>query len=210
MSWKINMVKIVRGLIGDLTIPHTYSDTRIEELICTAAVMTIQEIDFIRSYTINLNAYSITPDPSSLDDIDFESLISLRTACLISSGEFNDASRRAISVKTGQGFVDNKAKATYLKDMVSYFCGSYLQSKANYQMGDGSLGRTIVGPYNKNRELPEIIKEPDMTTLDLLQALPALPEGTMPQHMYGQFSQDLDSSHQDHIFEIARILKVVG
>jgi hypothetical protein len=46
MSWQTHMVPIVRGLIFDLTPPYSYCDTRLEELICTCAVLVVQEVDF--------------------------------------------------------------------------------------------------------------------------------------------------------------------
>lgn len=148
MSWQANMVPIVRGLIFDLNTPYTYSCTRLKELICVAAVLTIQEVDFSTSYTINLGAVSITPDPSDAGDEDFEALVSLKTACLISQGEHREAAKKAISVKDGPSFVDTKDKAKHLGVLAEGACSAYAKAKLDYQVGDGSLGRAIVGPYN--------------------------------------------------------------
>ena len=148
MSWQTNMVPIVRGLIFDLTTPYIYDCTRLEELICVAAVLTMQELDFNISYTVDLSEVSITPDPSDANDEDFVALVSLKTACLISQGEHRDAAKRAISVKDGPSFVDTKDKAKHLGVLAEGACSAYTRAKTNYQIGDGSLGRAIVGPYN--------------------------------------------------------------
>jgi len=140
------MVPIVRGLIFDLVQPYSYSDTRLEELIAISAVLVIQEVSFDTSYTVDINAVSIAPDPAADDD--FVALVSLRTACLISQGEHRDAAKKAISVKDGPAFVDTKDRAKHLGGLAENACVAYSRSKLNYQVGDGSLGRSIVGPYN--------------------------------------------------------------
>ena len=145
MAWQDTMVPIVRGLIFDLTSPYTYSCTRLEELIAVAAVLVTQELTFSTTYTIDLEAVTITPDPSS--DEDFVALVCLRTACLISHGEHRDAAKKAISVKDGPAFVDTKDRAKHLGDLAEDACTAYSRAKVNYQIGDGSLGRVIVGPY---------------------------------------------------------------
>jgi len=145
MSWQSTMVAIVRGLIFDVTAPYAYSNTRLEELISISAVLVIQEVDFSTSYAVDLSAVTITPDPVSDDD--FVALVCLRTACLISQGEHRDAAKRAISVKDGPAFVDTKDRARHLGDLAEGACTAYSRAKINYQIGDGSLGRAIVGPY---------------------------------------------------------------
>ena len=145
MSWKDTMVPIVRGLIFDLTPPYTYCDTRLEELIAISAVMAIQEVDFGTSYTVDISAITIVPDPASDDD--FVALVCLKTACLISHGEHRSAAKTAISVKDGPAYVDTKDRAKHLGDLAEDACTAYSRAKINYQIGDGSLGRAIVGPY---------------------------------------------------------------
>jgi len=145
MAWTTDMVIVVRGLINDLVETYTYSDARLQELICIGAVLTIQEVDFDTSYTIDLDNSTITPDPSSDDD--FVALVSLKTACMISQGEHRDAAKKAISVKDGPAYVDTKDRAKHLGDIAEDACQAYSKAKLNYQIGDGSLGRAIVGPF---------------------------------------------------------------
>jgi len=141
------MIKIVRGLINDMVSPYTYNDWRLQELIVVGAVLTVQEVDFAASYTINLCTNTITPDPSVASDYDFMALVSLKTACMISSGEHRDAAKTAVSVKDGPSFVDTKDRAKHLGGLADNVCDAYEKAKLNYQVGDGSLGRAIVGPY---------------------------------------------------------------
>ncbi len=145
MAWQDTIVPIVRGLIFDLTSPFTYSCTRLEELIAVSAVLVTQEVSFTTAYVIDLDAISITPDPSG--NADFVALVSIRTACLISQGEHRDAAKKAFSVKDGPAFVDTKDRAKHLGDLAEDACMMYQRAKTNYQIGDGTLGRAIVGPY---------------------------------------------------------------
>jgi len=156
MPWTTDMIKIVRGLVNDMTAPYTYDDWRLQELIVVGAVLTIQEVDFSTSYTVNLCTNTITPDPSDAGDYDFMSLVSLKTACMISSGEHREAAKTALSVKDGPSFVDTKDKAKHLGGLAENVCEAYEKAKQNYQMGDGSLGRAIVGPYGMGTPTPAL------------------------------------------------------
>ena len=145
MSWQTTIIPIVRGLIFDLVPPYTYCDIRLEELICISAVLVMQEVGNF-AYTVDLSAMTITPDPS--DNANFVALVSLRTACLIAQGEHKDAAKTAVSVKDGPAFIDTKERAKQLGEVAEDACTNYSNAKYNYRFGDGTLGRTIVGPYN--------------------------------------------------------------
>jgi hypothetical protein len=146
MAWQTTLIPVVRGLIFDLTPPYTYCDTRLEELIVVSAVLVTQECAFSTTYVMDLNAVTITPDPSA--DEDFVALVSIRTACLISQGEHRDAAKSAVSVKDGPSSIDTKDRAKHLGDIADDACSNYAKAKFSYQVGDGSVGKAIVGPYN--------------------------------------------------------------
>lgn len=144
MSWQTTIIPIVRGLIFDLTIPYTYCDTRLEELICVSAVLVMQEVDGF-AYAVDLSAITISPDPSADDN--FVALVALKTACLIAQGEHKEAAKTAVLVKDGPATIDTKDRAAQLGNVASDACTDYSNAKYNYRFGDGTLGRTIVGPY---------------------------------------------------------------
>jgi hypothetical protein len=143
MSWYVEMVRIVRGLINDFGSPPAYSDERIQELLCVSAVLVLNEIEFPVSYTVNLFTFTITPSPG----IDFQALVSLKTACSLSRGEYLTVARQAISIKDGPSTIDNKDVAKHLAGVADTACAAYEKARINYMFGDGSLGRAIVGPY---------------------------------------------------------------
>lgn len=146
MAWQTTIVPIVRGLIFDVISPYTYSDERLEEIIIVASILTIQEVDFSITYTINIESQTISPDPSS--DTSFLALVSLKTACIIGQGEHRTASRTSIAVKDGPSSIDNRDSAKNLGALASSMCATYSKAKFAYQSGDISVGKAIVGPYN--------------------------------------------------------------
>ena len=143
MSWCIEMSRIVRGLIKDFGSPPLYSDERLKELICTGAAFVLMEVDFDIVYTVNLSSFTISPDP----DADFQALVSLKTACIIATGEFRDAARNSVSVKDGPATIDMKERGKLMKDVAKWACDAYNKARLGFLVGDGSLGRAIVGPY---------------------------------------------------------------
>ncbi len=147
MAWHDTLTQMVRGLVFDMTPPFRYSDTRLEDLILISGVLVIQEIDFSLSYSINLDSKCILPDPSS--DKDFIALVALKTACLVSRGEHRDVAKNAISVKDGPTTIDGRDTATHYGGLANSACEAYAKAKMSYQMGDGSVGRAIVGPYGR-------------------------------------------------------------
>lgn len=149
MAWDDVAVPIVRGLIFDMDEPYRYADARLEQLIVISGVLVIQEVDFSVSYAIDIVSNSISPDPSN--DKDFIALVALKTACMISQGEHRDVAKNAISVKDGPSTIDARETATHYGGLASTACEAYAKAKMSYQMGDGSVGRAIVGPYGMGR-----------------------------------------------------------
>ena len=71
MAWQNEMSIIVRHLINDLdSSSYTFTDSRVEESILVAAQLVLIEIDFDKSYTIDVDASSISPDPTTSGDKD--------------------------------------------------------------------------------------------------------------------------------------------
>jgi hypothetical protein len=61
----------------------------------------------------------------------------------------------AVSVKDGPSFVDTKERAKHLGQVAGDACKKYEDARVNYQIGDGTLGRAIVSPYNSS-QTPDI------------------------------------------------------
>lgn len=148
MAWTTTLITMIRALINDLDTPYTYSNDRLQQLAVIAAVLVLQEVDFSRSYTVSIDDKTISPDPTSVSDSDFQVLVALRTSCMITHDEYRVAAKQAISFKDGPSSMDAKGSADHKAKLASEVCQKYEDAKRQYQRGDGIIGEAIVGPYN--------------------------------------------------------------
>lgn len=147
MAWRTEMVRIVRALINDLSDPYTYCDSRVEELIVIAAQLTKNEVDFATTYTINIGTMSISPDPTTDRDDAFISLVSLKAACLILSGEAKLASANNVKIVDAGAQVDFSGAADTASKIASTACKNYEQGKLAYMLGNLNGIKAILTPY---------------------------------------------------------------
>ena len=90
MAWQDQMSTIVRYIVNDVdSTNYTFSDERIETSILVASQLVINEIDFVQTYTIDVEGGTISPDPTvtATKDNDFINIISLRTGATILGSE---------------------------------------------------------------------------------------------------------------------------
>jgi len=148
MAWTDTAVTILRNLIGDTTSPSTYDDDRLIELLYSSAFLVIHEIPFGTTYTINLTGLSISPDPITMDDKAFVSLVVLKAACTIFNVEYHNASSKAMIIRDGPSTIDAKYVAESKKSLAESMCKNYYDSKIAFIAGDSSLCCAIIGPHN--------------------------------------------------------------
>ena len=72
MAWNIDLVLMLRSLIGDLD-KSKYTNERLKQIITIAAYNVNNASSFINTYTIDVGEISISPDPLA-NDPDFCSL----------------------------------------------------------------------------------------------------------------------------------------
>jgi len=147
-SWDSVMVIILRDIIGDMLLPYQYTNTSLKSILVTAAMMTNRELHFGTSYTIDMGNNTISPDPVGVPDHDFIGLVCLKAAIFIADGEYRNAARTAIVHRDGPAQIDTKGIAENLKNVAKAALEAYQKAVLDYQFGDGSLGRSIVSPYN--------------------------------------------------------------
>ena len=95
MSWQGQMTTVVRHLINDVDPSnYTFSTDRVETTILVAAQLLIMNVDFNNTYDVNVEASTLSPDPSDLDTKDdpFIALACLRAACIIVGSEIRKES----------------------------------------------------------------------------------------------------------------------
>ena len=155
MAWQTEMVRILRHIINDLdSSNYSFSDTRLEETILVATQLILTEIDFDKTYTVDVDALALDPDPTTSSDKDdpFISLVSLKAACVILGSEVRTNSLNAVSVKDGASTIDMKGISAGLMSLYKDLCGKYDQAVLQYKAGNSVVGHAILSPYAPGSE----------------------------------------------------------
>ena len=143
MSWQNEIVLIVRNLIGD-TDCSSFTDERLEEVILVAAQFVNSEVDFDATYTIDIDSFSLSPDPTSPRDDMFISLVSLKSSCILARGLLrNYAASEGVRIRDGMGELQIGGRFASAKDMATEFCKAYEKAKLEYAMGNFATVRAI-------------------------------------------------------------------
>lgn len=151
MSWANEMVIILRHLIDDVC-NITYTNSRLEETIIVAAQLVNLEVDFDKTYIIDIDALILTPDPTaSVRDNAFINLVVLKAACIILSGEAKANALLAIKIKDGPTEIDTGQRHKALEVRVTHVCEDYTRAKLQYVTGDGRTGQAVMTPFTWNR-----------------------------------------------------------
>ena len=96
MAWTTDLVLMLRTLIGDLD-SAKYTDTRLQQVLVIGAYNVINDAPFNNNYVVDMNALTISPDPISKVDTDFNVLTTYKSACILLGSEVKTESSNAIS-----------------------------------------------------------------------------------------------------------------
>lgn len=140
MTWLEKVVNIVRTLINDLD-SVDYSDARIQQVVMVAAFTMTYEICFSQTYTIDMEAQTIEPEPNQ----DFITLLSLKTAMLIYNGESKAAAKNSFSIQDGPSTINTTGSAKSSQDNLKNIKAMYDDAKLRYCM-NGSVGKVVMTP----------------------------------------------------------------
>ena len=156
MSWQSEVSIIVRTLINDLTDTPTYSDDRIEQIIVVAARYTIQEINFVSQYVINIGNTTITPDPTteaSIEDTVFIGFMALKAACLCDQSTFRTkAVNEGIRTSLGSSSLQVAGNLAGYKIILDQGpCAMYQQLQMEYNIGNATAVASILSPFVGNK-----------------------------------------------------------
>mgnify|MGYP003147464056 CR=1 FL=1 len=150
MPWQNEMTIIVRHLVNDLnSTDYTFTDDRLEEAILVSSQLSILEIDFEQTYTIDVDSSSLSPDPtaSSNKDDSFINLVSLKTAQMLIGSELTTHSLQAVSLRDGPSSIDLRGIVSGLKILFDDINRRYDEAVTQYKL-NGVVGQAILGPYS--------------------------------------------------------------
>ena len=143
MSWQGQMSTVVRHLVNDVdSTAYTFSDNRVETSILVAAQLSLMNVDYTNEYTINVEACTLSPDPTCL-----------RAACIILGAEIRKESGNAISIKDGPSAIDLRGVTSTLAVLYKDLCAKYEHALLEYRAGNSINGQSILGPYSPGSDL---------------------------------------------------------
>jgi hypothetical protein len=145
------MTTIVRHLVNDVdSSSYTFSTDRLETTILVAGQLMIMNVDFNNTYDINVEASTLSPDPTDTDTKDdpFIALACLRAACIIVGSEIRKESGNAISIKDGPSAIDLRGVTSTLIVIYQDLCKKYEEALLDYRAGNSVSGQSILGPYS--------------------------------------------------------------
>lgn len=151
MPWQLDMVLMLRSVIGDLD-ETKYTTERLKQVLMVGAYNVQNEAEFLNTYTVKVGQVSISPDPVDAGDSDFTILTVYKSACILIGSEVKTESANAISIKDGPSAIDLRGVSGSLLTLYKDVCAKYesLITKYQYEKGDGGtpIGTAILGPYS--------------------------------------------------------------
>jgi hypothetical protein len=151
MSWKIDLVLMLRSIIGDLD-RSKFTDERLKQVITVGAYNVINDADFATTYTVNVGSVSISPDPVDTNDTDFTVLTLYKSACILIGSEVKTESANAISIKDGPSAIDLRGVSASLSALYKDLCKKYEDMLESYLYTKGAggtaPGAAILSPYS--------------------------------------------------------------
>ena len=155
MTWQNEMRIIIRHLINDLdSSSFTFTDDRIEETVLVASQLVLHEIDFERTYSIDVDGSSLSPDPTNADNKDdsFINIVCLKSAKILLGSELKTHSLNSIALKDGPSSLDLRGIVQGLNLLFDDITRRYDESKMQYKL-NGIVGQAILSPYSPGSDV---------------------------------------------------------
>jgi hypothetical protein len=145
--WAGATINMLRVVIDDNAYQgsYKYTDTRLRQVLVTAAMYVCQEITFDTTYTIDVIDSTISPDPYTNDDKIFMNMIVLKAACLIDHSNFRQRSFTAgLEAKCGPATMRTLNHLQGFKDLIELGpCNMYEKLKEEQQFGGDALNSVV-------------------------------------------------------------------
>ena len=151
--WQAEMITLLRVLVDDLSSPYTYTDGRMTQVLAVAAQLVTAELNFPYDFQVNIQALTITPNPTDragTRDDNFINLVCIKAACLIERGESRNSVGQSIAIRDGSSSIDLRGSMDgRLKLLEKGWCAVYEDTKLEYQASrNGAIaGAAIMTPF---------------------------------------------------------------
>tara|TARA_Y100000296_G_scaffold19091_1_gene22815 strand:- start:885 stop:1385 length:501 start_codon:yes stop_codon:yes gene_type:complete len=147
MPWQTDLVLMLRSLIGDLD-KSKFTDERLKQILVVGAYNVVKDADFSNTYTVDVAKVSVSPDPITENDTDFNILTVYKSACILLGSEVKTEAANAISIKDGPSSIDLRGVAQSLTMLYNDLCKKYDDLLRTYQYNNTLVGQAVLGPYS--------------------------------------------------------------
>jgi len=157
MSWQTELTTMVRTLINDSVEPYQFTDERIIQTILVAGKYLQFDIVLDHSYTIDVIAQTISPDPTIDNDEIFLMLAALKSACLIDQGTLRTkAAMEGVRAALGPASLSvGGAAAGWAMILEHGPCKLYDDLVEHWDVANASAIAAVLGPFSGNKFDPE-------------------------------------------------------
>lgn len=149
--WQINIIKMIRAIIGDAsceTSPYQYSDIRLLNLATISAYTVYNTISFDNEYTINIGSNLIDPDPFAINDSAFNILTAYKAASTLLNSEVKAQAANSVSVKDGPSSISMAGMGRELQAAAKIALDTYKDLEYDYKRTKSSENFFgIISPY---------------------------------------------------------------
>ena len=154
MAWDKSWVITLRVLVNDTESTQVYSDDRLRQILVVASHYVQEEIDFTTTYSIDIEAITIDPDP--VGDKIFTNFCVLKAACITDQSTYRTkALLSGIKARCGPAILETMNHVTGWKDLIDFGpCAAYDKLKKEYLFGNSIAGLAILSPFVSNNYDP--------------------------------------------------------
>lgn len=148
MTWQNEITRIVRFLINDID-ATSYTDDRLEETILVAAQILLDSIDFITTYTVDVDSLVLSPDPTMSDPKDnfFINAVAMQTACIVLGSEAKTLAAQSYRIKDGPSSIDISAAYQSVHQLYKELVDKLDKYILDYKAGNSVAGAAVLTPY---------------------------------------------------------------
>ena len=153
MSWQIEIPIMVRTLINDLNDQPTYSDERLLQVIAVAAKYVQFDVVLDNEYSVNVVDFSMSPDPTVINDNIFISLVALKSACIIDQSALRTrAALEGIKASLGPAMLSVNGSLDGLISILDKGpCASYDELNSHWDVSQATAIRAVLSPFVGNK-----------------------------------------------------------